>query len=71
MPKPPLNHVGSIKLNLFLVYHVLLTPTSLFQVLSKQSVLVLSFEYLMDNSNVFDIKGQNLPFLHAWCEQVL
>ena len=37
---PTLNHVGSIKLNLFLVYHVLPTLTSLFLVLNKQILLV-------------------------------
>jgi hypothetical protein len=42
MSQPPLNHVGSIKLNLFLVYHVLPTPTSLFPDLNKMSILVFN-----------------------------
>jgi hypothetical protein len=49
---PPLNHAGSIKPNQFLVYHVLPTSTCLFPILNKQSILVFSFEYLADNSNV-------------------
>jgi hypothetical protein len=52
MPGPSLIHVGLIKLNLFMVYHVLSTSTSLSLVLKKHGVLVLTFEYLTNNSNI-------------------
>jgi hypothetical protein len=43
------------------------TLTALFLVLSKQSVLVLCFEYLTDNSNVFKGLESNLHSEHhSW-----